>query len=149
MVPGVLDFRKAYDLIDHNKPLSAFSRTGIRPALIGWFGWYLHGRTQMVTVGEEQSQNRISQGSALGPPSFKIKINQLSQTASYSGDVINLEKEETIMFMDDKTVSEVIGIVNHEDGQLIGNTQVAQQNIDNILEFAHPGAKNANKLGEM
>ena len=49
------------------------------------------------------------------------------------------------MFMDDKTVLEVIGIVNHEDDQLIGNTQVAQQNIDNILEFAHPGAKNANK----
>ena len=62
----------------------------------------------MVTVEE----NRIPQGSALGPPSFKIKINQLSQTASYSGDVINLEKEETIMFMDDKTVSEVIELIS-------------------------------------
>jgi hypothetical protein len=39
-----LDFRKAFDLNDHNKPLKSFNHICVRPALASWFASYLQGR---------------------------------------------------------------------------------------------------------
>ena len=36
-----LDFRKAYDLINHNILLGNFMNIGVRPSLIRWFATYL------------------------------------------------------------------------------------------------------------
>ena len=47
--------RKAFDLIDHNKLLESFTRVNhldVRPALFGWFGSYLQGRSQLTTFQE-------------------------------------------------------------------------------------------------
>jgi DNA-binding XRE family transcriptional regulator len=46
-----LDFRKAFDLIDHNKLLQNFEKIGVRPALLAWLGSYLQGRSQVTKVG--------------------------------------------------------------------------------------------------
>ena len=46
-----LDFRKAFDLIDHNKLLQNFEKLGVRPALLAWLGSYLQGRSQVTKVG--------------------------------------------------------------------------------------------------
>ena len=40
-----LDFRKAYDRIDHNIMLENCCKIGIRPALVTWLASYLSGRT--------------------------------------------------------------------------------------------------------
>jgi hypothetical protein len=35
-----LDFRKAFDLINHNVLLENFMQIGVRPAVVGWFASY-------------------------------------------------------------------------------------------------------------
>ena len=45
-----LDFRKAYDLIDHNLLLENCSKIGIRPGLLPWLASYLNGRAQLTNV---------------------------------------------------------------------------------------------------
>ena len=83
----LLDFCKAFDLIDHNKLLNTFVQIGVRPALVGWFASYLQDRLQVSTFQGVQSNLRkikggVPQGSKLGPIAFIIKINQLPVTAA-------------------------------------------------------------------
>ena len=51
-----LDFRKAFDLNDHNKLLQNFEIIGVRPALLAWLGSYLQGRSQVTKVGKTFSE---------------------------------------------------------------------------------------------
>ena len=41
-----LDFRKTFDLIDHNWLLKNFVDIGVRPGVIGWYASYLSERSQ-------------------------------------------------------------------------------------------------------
>ncbi len=59
-----LDFRKAFDLIDHNKLLQNFEKIGVRPALLAWLGSYLQGRSQVTKVGNTFSD----------PAYIKVKV---------------------------------------------------------------------------
>ena len=42
-----LDFRKAFDLIDHNQLLKNFDDIGVRPGVISWYASYLNKRSQI------------------------------------------------------------------------------------------------------
>ena len=44
-----LDFRKDFDLIDHNRLFQNFNDIGIRPGLIRWFASYLQGLSQITS----------------------------------------------------------------------------------------------------
>ena len=50
-----LDFRKAFDLVDHNKLLENKCNIGVRPALIKWFATFLKDRSHFTRVGKEES----------------------------------------------------------------------------------------------
>ena len=125
-----LDFRKAFDLIDHNKLLNTFIQIGVRSALVGWFASYLKGRSQVSTFQGDQSDLKrikggVPQGSKLGPIAFIIKINQLPVVTALneqerSSDAA--EDQDTVLFMDDTTLSEVINVSKHSIGNPIGNT---------------------------
>jgi hypothetical protein len=83
-----LDFRKAFDLIDHNRLLQNFNDIGIRPGLIGWFASYLQGRSQITSHHGVKSERMeinggVPQGSKLGPIAFIIKINQLPSVTNW------------------------------------------------------------------
>ena len=92
-----LDFRKAFDLIDHTKLSENFTPIGVRLELIGWLGSYLRGRSQITTFRGEQSDliktnGGVPHGSKLGPTAFIIKVNELPTVSFYN------ERDDTIMF---------------------------------------------------
>ena len=78
-----LDFRKAFDLIDHNKLLENIKEMVVRSVLIRWFASYLNERSHVFTqIGKEASDfvnvtGGVPQSSKLGPIAFVIKINML------------------------------------------------------------------------
>ena len=84
-----LDFRKAYDLIDHNIMLENCCKIGIRPALVTWLASYLSGRMQVTKYGSEISDKRmvhrgVPQGSKSRPGCIHCahKLSSLSAEAT-------------------------------------------------------------------
>ncbi len=57
-----LDFRKAFDLIDHNRQLKNFVDIGVRPGVIGWYASYLSERSQIALYQGVQSERMMSHG---------------------------------------------------------------------------------------
>ena len=50
-----LDFRKAFDLIDHNRLLENTKEMAVRSVLIRWFASYLNERSHFTQFGKEAS----------------------------------------------------------------------------------------------
>ena len=77
-----LDFRKAFDLIDHNKLLENIKEMVVRSVLIRWFASYLNERSHFTQFGKEDSDfvnvtGGVPRSSKLGPIALVIKINML------------------------------------------------------------------------
>ena len=112
-----LDFRKAFDLIDHNKLLENIKEMVVRSVLIGWSASYLNERSHFTQFGKEASDfvivtGGVPQSSKLGPIAFVIKINMLPSVIEQvvaqgvNDDVV--VDENTILFMHDTTSWEAL-----------------------------------------
>ena len=101
-----VDFRKAFDLVDHNLLFDKLKNYGIPNSLLLWFGSYLSNRQQRVRANQCQSSWKplmggMPQGSWLGPLSFLVLINDLSAGCS------------VVKYVDDSTLSELLQPKSH------------------------------------
>ncbi len=73
-----LDFRKAFDLFDHDKLLENMEEMGVRSALIKWFASYLDERSHFTQIGKEESDfEYVNGGVQFRRPGKQIRPNCL------------------------------------------------------------------------
>ncbi len=97
----MIDYRKAFDLIDHNIVLRKLENYGVPLVLLRWVSAFLKNRLQCVRMGKERSgwvelNGGVPQGTKLGPLLYIVMINDLELDLPL------------VKFMDDSTTYEVI-----------------------------------------
>ena len=88
-----VDFKKAFDTVNHNILLDKLAHYGVRGIENNWFKTYLTNRKQHVTVSGQKSDNAliefgVPQGSVLGPLLFLIyiKVIKFSRVHHFADD---------------------------------------------------------------
>ena len=97
---GLLDFAKAFDLINHEKLLVKLQANDVPPHILRWMASFLQNRTQQVKIGKTVSsvgypKGGVPQGTVSGPRNFIMFINDLTTTAPI------------YKYVDDSTIFEV------------------------------------------
>ena len=121
----LLDYSKAFDLVDHNILIQKLQHYGVPDLLLRWLGSFLSNRQQRVRIGQEVSEwlqmnGSVPQGSWLGPFLFVVMINDLD--IPHNSNNTHIHK-----YMDDSSVSEEIKSPNES---------TLQQTTDHIADWS-------------
>ena len=98
----LIDFSKAFDMVDHSVLLTKLDHYGIRGSALQWIKSYLINRKQHVTVNGTKSTSNIMnygvpQGSILGPLLFIIYINDIPEIAQYAKFILYADDANIII----------------------------------------------------
>ena len=112
-----LDFRKAFDTVDHSILLEKLDIYGIRGIAHSWFKSYLTNRQQYVHFSGASSDYKtikcgIPQGSILGPLLFLLYINDLSHVSKILSSF--LFADDTNLFLTGVDINTMVDIINTE-----------------------------------
>ena len=112
----LLDFAKAFDLINHEKLLVKLQANDVPPHILRWIGSFLLNRTQQVKIGKTVSsvgypKGGVPQGIVSGPRNFIVFINDLTTRAPI------------YKYVDDSTIFEV---------RQEGDTTQIQESVDMV-----------------
>ena len=94
-----IDFKKAFDTLNHIILIQKLSKLNLSPNLLQWFESYLTGRSQVTYMNSCTSPianltHGVPQGSILGPLLFNLYINGLP----------NIVRSDMILYADDSVV---------------------------------------------
>lgn len=123
-----LDYRKAFDLIDHNILISKLSNYGINPHIVNWICDFLTDRLQRVKLVDNcYSEWRsvpagVPQGTKLGPWLFIVMIADLKIKSSNG----------VVKYVDDTTGYEIIQKGSPSSAQLLMDEVVEWSQINNF-----------------
>ena len=104
---AILDYREAFDLVDHYLFIAKLFSLGVKPTTLNWIIDFLRDRQQRVKLNNNCYSSWLNvaagvpQGTRLGPWLFLVMINDLK----LPGESFSMRK-----FADDTTVSEVVPI---------------------------------------
>ena len=107
-----IDFRKAFDTVNHKILLTKIHSLGISNNVGNWLTSYLHNRKQVVfangiTSREGSITCGVPQGSTLGPLLFLIYINDINK--NFVNSRIKLFADDTVLY----TSSTIVDLAKH------------------------------------
>ena len=126
-----LDFKKAFDSVDHSILLAKLHKLNLPPFLFHWFASYLQDRRFRVSLRGSFSAwsaapSGVLQGSVLGPTLFNIFINDLPDHLRYS---------ICLLFADDLKIFRTIKSSSDQQYLQADLDNLAQRVRDNRLSF--------------
>jgi hypothetical protein len=125
---GVLfiDFKKAFDTLDHEQLLQAMDECGVRGPVLEWFRTYLSKRTLRVSVGgvsgdEAEVHTGVPTGSVYGPLGYIMHVNSVANVVRNCSTY--MYADDTCLLYADKDINNVQTYI--------------QQDFENILKWSH------------